>query len=73
MKRAITHKLNTSINLKIKNVMKKIIGITVLIIVFAGLFLATAKSTSLKDALIIWGCAILLSGVIVGAVYLIVD
>lgn len=51
--------------------LKKIIGIIILVIIFAGLFYVIVKTSSLKDALIIWVTAILLSGAIIGAVFLI--
>ncbi|HMA68781.1 MAG TPA: hypothetical protein VKN74_02840 [Candidatus Mcinerneyibacterium sp.] len=51
---------------------KKTIGILILIVVFAGLFYATVETSSLKEAALIWGGAALLAGVIVTAVFLVV-
>jgi len=51
--------------------MGKIIGIIMLVTVFTGLFYKTAKVTSLKEAIKIWGIAVLLTTVVVTSVLLI--
>ena len=43
-----------------------------LIAVFVGLFYLTVDTTSLREASLIWGSAILLSAIIVGGVCLVI-